>query len=472
MGIFGAMLTAVSGLRAQSYALENISGNIANSQTTGFKRVETSFIDLIPDAPFKHEVAGSVSATSRLTNTIQGDLQATGVPTHMALNGQGYFVVQERAGYNNNKPIFGGSDLYTRRGDFTLDKDGYLVNGAGYYLKGSSIDPASGEVRGAGNGVIQISSDPIKAHQTTEIVYKANLPSSPATASASATVPDSELLNQKDFKTDPTSTDSKPTPGTGTVTKQDQSLFMSRSISGGNITVYNAVGAPIDVQLRWAKVANGDAAATPPTDDTWNLFYLKDSNPAKDTDVAWQNVNASMSFDATGKMTAPPAPYTIPITDLTTDGNTIPGTIKLNFGITGITQYASAGGVVQASTIQQDGYSSGSLDSVSVTSDGRISGNYSNGRVMAVAALSIAQFNADNSLKRRDGGVYEQTLESGLPIIGLNGASIIGGNVENSNTDIAEEFSKMIVTQQAYSANTRVVSTSQQMLTEVINMVR
>jgi flagellar hook protein FlgE len=89
-----------------------------------------------------------------------------------------------------------------------------------------------------------------------------------------------------------------------------------------------------------------------------------------------------------------------------------------------------------------------------------------------VAEIPIVQFNADNALKRLDSGVYERTLESGLPIIGLNGSSLIGGYIEGSNTDIAEEFSKMIVTQQAYSANTRVVSTSQQMMSEVINMVR
>src|SRR5829696_6582594 len=92
--------------------------------------------------------------------------------------------------------------------------------------------------------------------------------------------------------------------------------------------------------------------------------------------------------------------------------------MNFNFGGTGLTQFASASGLVQASTIQQDGYPSGTLDSVSVTSDGRISANYSNGRVVPVAVLSVAQFNADNALKRRDGGVYEQTLEAGLPIIG------------------------------------------------------
>lgn len=562
MGIFGAMTTAVSGLRAQSYALENISGNIANSQTTGFKRLDTSFVDLIPELPYRHELSGSVSAFSRLTNTIQGDLQSTGIPTNMALNGEGYFIVQERSGTANNRPVFGGADLFTRRGDFTMDKDGFLVNGAGYYLKGSSIDPITGEVRGAGNGVIQISTDPLPARSTTEIVYRANLPSSPATSSATnSTVAGSQILTPPPA-TMPAGYDPRVFAAAATppaVRMDDQGRFMGQSISGGAITVYNQVGAPIDMQLRWAKVeslgpakatgtvdmtgvtlaanrdmtiqrgsapavtinfaagddstdilsainaqsnntgvsATLDAAnnlvltmdnqATPmtiggtiladvgltagtknPTQDIWNLFYLRNSKPVVAGDLTWQNVGAPITFDSLGKMTSL---NTIQVNNLTIDGNEV-GSMTLNFGAAGLTQYASASGLVQASTIQQDGYPSGTLDAVSVTSDGRISGNYSNGRVVPVAVLSVAQFNADNALKRRDGGVYEQTLEAGLPIVGLNGANIVGGNVEGSNTDIAEEFSKMIVTQQAYSANTRVVSTSQQMLSDVLNMIR
>lgn len=555
MGIFGAMTTAVSGLRAQSYALENISGNIANSQTTGFKRLDTSFVDLIPELPYRHELAGSVSAYSRLTNTIQGDLQSTGIPTNMALNGEGYFIVQERSGTANNRPVFGGSDLFTRRGDFALDKDGYLVNGAGYYLKGSSIDPVSGEVRGAGNGVIQVSTDPLPARSTTEILYRANLPSSPATSSGSEllTPPPGTMPPGYDPRVFAATT---PPPA---VRMDDQGRFMSQSISGGAITVYNQVGAPIDMQLRWAKVESAGPAkaggtvditgsytlgagndgnltinGTPialvaadddnailskinaltsttgvtasldagnqllltandqtasmtvggtaltlaslgmtagtedPTSDIWNLFYLRNSKPVVDGDLTWQNVGSPLVFNTLGQMTSPTA---INVGNLTIDGNSV-GSMTFNFGNSGMTQYSSASGLVQASTIQQDGYPSGTLDSVSVTSDGRISGNYSNGRMVPVAVLSVAQFNADNALKRRDGGVYEQTLEAGLPIIGLNGANIIGGNVEGSNTDIAEEFSKMIVTQQAYSANTRVVSTSQQMLSDVLNMLR
>jgi flagellar hook protein FlgE len=577
MGIFGAMLTAVSGLRAQSYSLENISGNIANSQTTGFKRVETSFVDLLPDMPYRKELAGSVTAFSRLTNTIQGDLQSTGVSTHMALNGEGFFIVQERTGYNNNRPTFGGVDFYTRRGDFSLDKDGFLVNGAGYYLRGTSIDPVTGENAGSGNGVIRISGEPLPARQTSQIVYRANLPTKPGTLSAVANMPGSELLQS------PPAAPPAPSPafsagydprilsvpapaGSGFVAGSDVSRFMNESIEGGLVPAYNTVGARIDVQMRWAKVLGATTAAVvgpgsvdmsggytvgagagtimingatvslagadngaavvnkinaevgstgvtaalngagrlvltandisrpvvlvdstpagslaavglaagttnPPATggETWNLFYMENGTATGNT-PAWRNVGTPFVFDPSGQMIEP-ANGSVNVINLTVDGNQV-GNVTFDFGTDGLTQYASSDGRVQQSTLQQDGYSSGTLDSVSVTSDGRVSGSYSNGRVVPVAQISVAQFNADNALKRRDGGVYEQTLESGLPIIGLGGATVIGGNVEGSNTDIAEEFSKMIVTQQAYSANTRVVTTAQQMLSDVINIIR
>ncbi|HEX5866751.1 MAG TPA: flagellar hook-basal body complex protein, partial [Beijerinckiaceae bacterium] len=205
--------------------------------------------------------------------------------------------------------------------------------------------------------------------------------------------------------------------------------------------------------------------------DTWNLFYLE-SRTATNNQPAWRNLGVPFTFNSSGVMTSPSG-GAVNVANLTVDGNVV-GNINFDFLASGggLTQYASADGRVEQSALQQDGYSSGTLESVSVTGDGRISGSYTNGRVVPVAQISVAQFQADNLLKRRDGGVYEQTLESGLPIIGLNGSSVISGNLESSNTDIAEEFSKMIITQQAYSANTRVVSTSQQMLSDVLNMVR
>lgn len=143
MGIFGALTTAVGGLQAQSYAIENISGNIANSQTTAFKRIDTSFSDLVSDSTVGQQKAGGVLAMSRSTNTVQGDIQAASVDTLMAINGDGYFVVQKPSGFPDGSPVFAGNDLYTRRGDFQLDKNGYLVNGSGYYLEGLPIYPAA-----------------------------------------------------------------------------------------------------------------------------------------------------------------------------------------------------------------------------------------------------------------------------------------------------------------------------------------
>ncbi len=457
MGIFGAMTTAVSGLRAQSYSLENISGNIANSQTAGFKRVETNFVDMIPEATQNRTLAGSVTAFSRLTNTIQGDLQPTGISTNMAVNGEGYFIVRERAGTAGADPIFSGRNYYTRRGDFSLDKSGHLVNGAGYYLRGESINPANGQVQNGGAGVIRISQDPLPATQTANVTYSASLPTRPATNASVGGGANAHLL---------LTGETAPGQYSGTT---PVSNFLNQTISGGAVVAYNQIGSPVDVQFRWGKVADG-AVGPPATDSRWALYYQQDS-----ATPTWSRVGgagAEIRFDSAGRMTLPdPATGgTLNIGGLTIDGVSV-GPVNVNFG-TRLQQSPATNGAIQGVQLQQDGFPTGTLDSVAVNTDGLIVGNYSNGRVVPVGRVTLVQFNADNALKRGDGGTYEETFESGSPIMGLGAATITGGHVENSNTDIAEEFSKMIITQQAYSANTRVVSTAQQMMQDVINIIR
>jgi flagellar hook protein FlgE len=175
MGIFGALTTAVTGLRAQAFALENVSGNIANSQTTGFKRIDTSFEDLIPDSPVSRQIAGSVAGISRSTNTVQGDVQGASVGTFMAVNGDGFLVVAKPTGFTNGTPTFDGTQQYTRRGDFQPDKNGYLVNGAGYYLKGIPIDPATGLATASTPQLLQFQNNFLPAEATSQIDYHANL---------------------------------------------------------------------------------------------------------------------------------------------------------------------------------------------------------------------------------------------------------------------------------------------------------
>ncbi len=674
MGIFGALTTAVTGMQAQSYALENISGNIANSQTTAFKRIDTSFEDLIPDDQPSKQLAGNVTANARATNTVQGDVQTSSIGTFMAINGEGYFVVSKPASVADGHPVFDGADLYTRRGDFQPDKDGYLVNGAGYYLMGIPIDPTTGNATGSVPQVLQFQNDFLPAQATTEIDYRANLASYPLTPDSDAKVPKSELLNPAGFSANPlagppspatilgqganiaadapavmtgttdmstltsaggnlvlsgagtqtiaiaagddataimnkinapavvavtgitaaldlnnhlqlTSADAD-TPvtvglastatllteaglsvgtadptnlltqhmvapgdtlkvtigsatttitfgnlpgqvstlaelnslpnglpsisggtasadshgnitiaatnpndqisldgsvvtaneaanfGIGPITAQpsdqkvianDVSTFLNESVSGGAVTAYDVSGTPVNIQLRWAKTASSLYGGT----DTWNLFYQVNSN-ATGIQTAWKNVGVNYTFGPNGQMN--PATPTVTLNNVTVDGVAL-GSVTLNHGSGGVTQFADPNGDAQVNLLQQNGFPAGQLQQVSISDKGHVVGSYSNGRTLDLAEIPLVNFNGANYLKRIDGGAFEATDESGPAVSGAPG-TISGSSLEGSNTDIADEFTKLIVTQQAYSANTRVITTTNQMVQDLLNMLR
>jgi flagellar hook protein FlgE len=163
------------------------------------------------------------------------------------------------------------------------------------------------------------------------------------------------------------------------------------------------------------------------------------------------------------------------VTSVTLNNATINGTnlgnLVISHGSGGVTQFADPNGNVQVNLVQQNGYPAGALQSISVNDKGRVVGTYSNGRSLDLAEITLANFNGANSLKRIDGGAFEATDQSGPAIYGAPGR-IIGSALEGSNTDIADEFTKLIVTQQAYSANTRVITTTNQMVQDLLNMLR
>jgi flagellar hook protein FlgE len=601
MGIFGALTTAVGGLRAESYALENISGNIANSQTTAFKRIDTSFLDLIPSTGLTNQLSGSVTTNSRSTNTVQGDVQSASVATYMAINGSGFFSVQKPGTFTDGQPVFDGVDRYTRRGDFQIDKSGYLVNGAGYFLQGVPVDPTTGNLTGSSPQVLKFQNDFLPAQETSKIEYRANLASYPLTTAHDKSIQGSELLAPAAFtsgynplvlgtpaqpyvdaSTGGTVQNNKATPsvantgatalsgatpsnsitanyaagdtitvngtvvtfvasgaagnqlnvtdnlttllakidsitgtaipssisggaitlhsgttsdlsvtssnssafaslgftgtasalrtgggtvGTGQVIGQDNSTFLNMTIAGGAVTTYDVSGAPVNLQFRWGKTDSSALGAG--HTDTWNMFYQVNAN-ATGTNVAWQNVGTNFTFSASGQMT--PAIASITLTNATVNGLSI-GSPVLVFGSGGVTQFADANGNVQVNQIQQDGFPAGQLQSVGVSTNGRIVGNYSNGRNLDLAEITLASFNGTNFLKRADGGAFEATDGSGQALYG-KGGSIVGSSLEGSNTDIADEFTKLIVTQQAYSANTKVITTSNTMVQDLLNVLR
>ncbi|MGE7155234.1 flagellar hook protein FlgE [Methylorubrum rhodesianum] len=461
MDVFSALQTAVSGLKAQSFSLSNISGNIANSQTTGYKRIDTGFVDMLVDSSnTRNQTAGSVGAFSELTNSIQGNKVSTGVSTNMALDGEGFFVVRKKTTDAGGSESFSTANLYTRRGDFAPNKDGYLVNGAGSYLVGASLDPVTGQTNGT--GAIKISNAIIPAKPTTTITYSANLPKSPATTTAASS---KGLLSAFSDGTDARVTPANGATG-GTVSQSNAQSLIDNSVAGPALTVYTASGSPVSIQSRWAKVAAGDAATG--TSDTWNLF-IADKTSVAGNQTSWSNMGQAFTFSASGQLTAPTG-STVPINNLTVDGVNV-GSVGLDIS-GGLTQYAAASGTVTTNDLKQNGYASGSLNSVEVGENGIISGKYSNGSVIGLARIEVAQFVNPDGLKPDSLGNYQQTVASGEAIIGLKDSAVVGANVEQSNTDIAAEFSKMIVTQQAYSANTRVMSTAQTMISDLLNVIR
>ncbi|TXN05491.1 flagellar hook-basal body complex protein [Methylobacterium sp. WL64] len=459
MDLFTALQTSVSGLQAQSYAISNISGNIANSQTTGFKRIDTSFVDMMSETTPKREVAGSVLAQSQLTNTIAGNVVASSVPTNMAINGNGFFTVVRKTGDSNGASTFSGTNVYTRRGDFAQDKDGYLVNGAGGYLTGTNLDPVTGQA--TSTGLLKIGNTSLPAQPTTSLTYAANLPATPATT-ASATS-GSDVYNQLPSAVVLTGAT---VPGP-TVPSTAAGTFVNNSIAGPSITAYTQTGAPVTLSTRWAKVQ--DASTTPKQDAVWNLFYASDPSASANS-TAWQNVGTAFTFDSTGKLTNPTT-GPVSLGDVTVGDYTFSG-MTMNVGTAGLTQYADTSGAVTTNTLSQNGNSAGTLTSVAIGEDGKINGTFSNGSVLGLATVGIAQFANPDGLKADSNGNYLQTAESGAALVGLNGSSITGASNEQSNTDIASEFSKMIVTQQAYSANTRVMSTAQTMMSDLLNVIR
>jgi flagellar hook protein FlgE len=256
------------------------------------------------------------------------------------------------------------------------------------------------------------------------------------------------------------------TAGTGTVIGNDIATFTKESISGGAVTAYNAAGTPVNLQLRWAKTDSASLGAG--HTDSWNLFYQTDPN-ATGTQVGWVNTGQTFSFASDGSLTSPSGSG-ITISNVTVSGQAL-GSVAFNISSGGLTQYASTSGAVTINTITQNGYAAGQLRSVAVNNNGLVVGTFSNGQNLDLAAVTLSHFNGTNYLKALDGGAYAVTDQSGPAIAGASG-TISGSSLEGSNTDIADEFTKLIVTQQAYSANTKVITTANSMVQDLLNVLR
>lgn len=436
MSLFGSLTAAISGLTSQSRSLGNISDNIANSQTVGYKRVDTNFVSYITSSSQKINLPGAVIALPSYTNTVQGTIEQSEAGLSMAIGGQGFFSVAQAKGTTNGLPVFDERQFYTRAGDFDRDTDGYLVNGSGYYLQGWPVD-------GAGNPdrtVIQ----PIRVNQevfnpvaTSEISLAAVLPADDATGNVLST--QAQLYD---------------TLGRlHTVT-----LNFTPSTTAANVWSLDVV-VPDDISnpARGSIGLNFGTAASPP---------VKDGTIGTFTPIAGLTPPAT---SADGD----PAAFTF-----TVDFGEGPQTVSLSLGqfgqATGLTQYGNTEFTV--SNLTQDGVPLGAFSSLSSRANGDVAVNYDNGQSRVIARVPLVAFNDPDKLQRLDGQAFLRTPESGEAKVtdaASNGVGkLIVGSIERSNVDIAAEFTKLIVAQRAYTANTKVVTTADEMLQDTINMRR
>jgi flagellar hook protein FlgE len=254
--------------------------------------------------------------------------------------------------------------------------------------------------------------------------------------------------------------------GTGIVVGADSTVFQNESISGGAVTAYNASGTQVNLPLRWAKTDSASLGGG--HQDSWSLFYQSDP-AATGLQPAWTNIGTTFTFSPGGALISPTG-SAISVPNVTVGGQSL-GDITLNVGAGGLTQFASVSGTATLGPILQNGFAAGQLQSVAISNSGLVVGTFSNGQNLNLAAVTLSHFTGTNYLKSLDGSAYEVTDLSGPAILGASG-KISGSSLEGSNTDIADEFTKLIVTQQAYSANTKVITTANSMVQDLLNVLR
>lgn len=570
MSLFGAMISGVSGLNAQSQNLGVISDNISNLNTVGYKGTVGRFSTLVTEsATNTRYTPGGVRFHPTALISKQGLLQATSSNTAAAISGDGFFVVRDTNTPGSDNEIF-----FTRAGDFKPDDDGYLRNTAGYYVQGWATDRDGGLLDPTGTAttsnssaisdlqVLDINSILTAAASTTTIEFGANLNANetPLTGgtnvsttagingtaalagqagiaagdsfdityngttttititgtdtladiatkisavtgvSATATTTganDTLTINGSFADQDVVITNNNNTPLTALGFTGPFPATLAATYTGGNlasgavaennrmpVTIYDSLGSAHVVELQVIKLGQ----------NRWG-FELTGSTGTDELDPTLHPngliQSGIITFNGDGSLrTFTDNAGTTSLVDQDIAVNWSNGSnanqITLDLGTVGltngITQFGagsdSNGNLVEYDTrfINQNGAQAGSMVNYGFTEDGFLQVEFANGVKRPIYKLAIATFEAPDEMENHTGNVYRQTRESGDYLLrepGLNGAgNVVASALESSNVDLAEEFTNMIVTQRAYSANTKTITTTDEMLDELIRIKR
>jgi len=413
----------LSGLNASSKNLEIIGNNIANSNTFGAKVSRAEFSDVYANA-----LSGSGSNSIGIGTTLsavsqqftQGNVTATDNPMDLAISGAGFFQVTD-----GRSPT-----MYSRNGQFKVDRDGFIVNNAALRLMGYPAD-SSGVIQPGNAAALQLPSAGINPQATSEVLLEMNLDSRVA-ATAPAAAP------AIDFS-DPTTYNS--------VT---------------SLLAYDAKGQDVALTYYFQKSAT----------DTWNVFVTANGAPINGT-LAAPSPTTTITFPANGGApTAPPGPvsFDIPASTNSVGAQTLP-IVGVMLDLSGATQYGAGFGVTN---LTQNGYAPGQLNGISIEANGIVMARYSNGQSKPAGQIELATFRNPQGLQPRGGNAWAGTYASGDPVRGVPGEGNLGvlqsGALEESNVDLTAELVAMITAQRVYQANAQTIKTQDQVLQTLVNL--
>ena len=426
-----SLFSGVSGLKNHQTRMDVIGNNIANVNTVGFKGSRVQFQDVL-----NQTIQGAAAGTGTRggTNPMQvglgmgmasidtmftdGSAQPTGKQTDLAISGQGFFVLSD-----------GNSQVYTRAGNFDFDTGGnYLVPGSGYKVMGWQAD-STGKINTSGaiaNITVPVGST-MAANATTTITYANNLSAAGAIKDAAATPP------------------------------------VAGATASASITAYDSMGN--------AHKVNGTFTRTTPTEWEFTPAAQTDTNYAVTGGPYTITFNSDGTYKSvTSDPTDPLNPMDPIVGDLTKSGAS---NISIIPDFSSLTQYGNET-TVQATN--QNGYAAGTLDNTSIDPTGTIVGRFTNGQSKYLAKVALATFNNPSGLNKSGTSLYTKSSNSGEPQVGPSGSggrgSFTPGALEMSNVDLAQEFSNMIITQRGFQANSKIITTTDQMLEELSNLKR
>ncbi|MCX7016639.1 MAG: flagellar hook protein FlgE [Candidatus Sumerlaeota bacterium] len=433
MSITTALYTGISGLQTLGNALQVTGHNIANANTVGYKSSRTEFSDLLSQSINIGGKTAQLGRGVRLDDVsrsfAQGSFQNTDSVMDMAINGRGFFILSD-----------GVQTFYTRAGNFHTDEAGNLVNSNGLGVQGFLYDP-TGQPTGT-RGAINLTNLITPPHATGDGASAGSGVTISANLSSDAPVAAFDIA-------DPSGTSNYST----------------------SATVYDSLGAAHSVILYFNKTADsawawhavidggdltGGTAGTPQECATGTLTF--------DTSGALQTqTTTSTDFDF-GNGAVQNQAIGFRFGDAIGDGGT---------GLSGTTQFD---GPYVTNYVTQDGYATGNLQAIAIDREGKITGIFTNGRTRIVAQLALANFQNEQGLLAMGSNQFVETVDSGQPTVSAPNVGalgeVVGNSLELSNVDLATEFVTMITTQRAFQANSRTITVGNDMMQDVVNLIR